>query len=68
PDFKRGCEAWILAGGAHHVSFSRAVTFEHLDTFANMVGIEVVRIGADTTIPGLRNELRWNDVGFGSLR
>jgi L-arabinose isomerase len=33
-----------------------------------MVGIEVVRIGAETTIPALRNELRWNEVGFGSLR
>jgi L-arabinose isomerase len=68
PDFKRGCEAWILAGGAHHVSFSRAVSMTHLETFAEMVGIELVRIGADTTISGLKNELRWNDAAFGSMR
>ncbi|HET7503938.1 MAG TPA: L-arabinose isomerase [Kofleriaceae bacterium] len=68
PDFKRGCEAWILAGGAHHVSTSRAVSVAHLQELANMVGIELVHIGAHTEIAALRNELRWNDVAFGSLR
>ena len=68
PDFKRGCEAWILAGGAHHVSFSRAVEMSHLEAFADMVGIELVHIGAETTIAALRNELRWNDVAYGSMR
>jgi L-arabinose isomerase len=68
PDFKRGCEAWILAGGAHHVSFSRAVSIAHLETFADMVGIELVHIGAHTSISALRNELRWNDAAFGSQR
>jgi L-arabinose isomerase len=68
PDFKRGCEAWILAGGAHHVSHSRAVSFAHLEDFANMVGIELVHIGAETTMAGLRNELRWNDVAYRSMR
>jgi L-arabinose isomerase len=68
PDFKRGCEAWILAGGAHHVSHSRAVSFEHLEDFANMVGIELVHIGAETTMTGLRNELRWNDAAYRSMR
>ena len=68
PDFKRGCEAWILAGGAHHVSFSRAVTVQHLQNFAEMIGIELVHIGAQTDITRFKNELRWNDVAFGSLR
>jgi len=68
PDFKRGCEAWLLAGGAHHVSFSRAVTVSHLEDFANMVGIELVRIGTGTDLAALRNELRWNDVAFGASR
>jgi L-arabinose isomerase len=66
PDFKRGCEAWILAGGAHHVSHSRAVSIEHLEDFASMAGIELVHIGADTSIPQLRKELRWNDAAFGT--
>ena len=33
-----------------------------------MVGIELVHIGADTQIPTLKNELRWNDVAYGSTR
>jgi L-arabinose isomerase len=68
PDFKRGCEGWILAGGAHHVSFSRAVTAAHLEDFAGMLGIELVRIGADTDLRALRNELRWNDVAYAGRR
>jgi L-arabinose isomerase len=68
PDFKRGCEGWIRAGGAHHVSFSRAVTAAHLEDFAGMLGIEMVRIGADTDLRALRNELRWNDVAYASPR
>jgi L-arabinose isomerase len=68
PDFKRGCEAWILAGGAHHVSFSRAVTFAHLEDFAAMTGIELVHIGAGTEMAALRNELRWNDAAYGMTR
>ena len=66
PDFKRGCEAWILAGGAHHVSFSRAVSIAHLEDFALMAGIELVHIGADTNLSALRNELRWNDAAYGT--
>jgi L-arabinose isomerase len=64
PDFKRSCEAWILAGGAHHTSFSPALTAEHLKDFAAMAGIEFIRIGTGTEIPALENELRWNDVAY----
>jgi L-arabinose isomerase len=65
PDFKRGCEAWILAGGGHHTSFSRAVTAEQMENLAGMMGVELVRIGHDTQIPMLKKELRWNDAAFG---
>jgi len=68
PDFKRGCQGWLLAGGAHHVSFSRAVTAAHLEDFAAMLGIEMVRIGADTDLRALRNELRWNNAAYASPR
>jgi L-arabinose isomerase len=64
PDFKRSCEAWILAGGAHHTSFSLALTAEHLRDFAAMAGIEFIRIGTGTDIPSLENELRWNDAAY----
>ncbi len=64
PDFKRGCEGWILAGGAHHTAFSYDVTAAHLEDFAGMVGIEFIRIGTGTDLSGLRNELRWNDAAY----
>jgi len=64
PDFQRGCQAWLLAGGAHHTSFSRAVTAEQLEDFAGILGVECVRIGRDTSISALKNELRWNDAAF----
>jgi L-arabinose isomerase len=68
PDFKRGCQAWILAGGGHHVSFSRAVTISHLEDFAAMAGIELIHIGEDTDLRALENELRWNDASYGNGR
>ena len=64
PDFKRACEAWILAGGAHHCAHSRALGIEHIRDFAAAAGVELIAIGADTQIAALRNELRWNDVAY----
>ena len=64
PDLKRGAQAWLLAGGAHHTSFSQAVTAEQLEDFAGLLGVECVRIGADTNLRQLKNELRWNDAAY----
>jgi L-arabinose isomerase len=64
PDFKRGCEAWILAGGAHHAGFSLALSADHLEDFAGMVDLECIRIEAGTDLAALRNELRWNDAAY----
>jgi L-arabinose isomerase len=64
PDFRRGCQAWLLAGGGHHTSFSRAVTATELEDLASVLGVECVRIGHDTDLAALKNELRWNDAAF----
>jgi len=61
PDFKRSCQAWLLAGGAHHTSFSQAVTSEQLEDLAGLLGVEYVRIGHGTDLAELKKELRWND-------
>jgi L-arabinose isomerase len=60
PSLKIGAAAWIYAGGAHHTGFSQALTMEHMVDFAEIAGLEVVRIDADTKIFQLRQELRWN--------
>ena len=64
PDMRTGCAAWILAGGAHHTCYSQNLTTEHLQDFAEMAGIELVRIGKGTTIPDIKNELWWNEVYY----
>jgi L-arabinose isomerase len=64
PDMKTGCAAWIYAGGAHHTAYSQNLTAEHLQDFADMAGLEFLRIGKNTTLDQFRNELRWNDVAY----
>ena len=64
PSLKVAAAAWIYAGGAHHTSYSRALTFEHLEDFAEIAGIELLRIGKDTTIEQFRKELRWNETSY----
>jgi L-arabinose isomerase len=64
PDMNTGCAAWILAGGAHHTVYSQNLTKEHLQDFAEMANIEMITIGKGSTIPNLKNELRWNEVYY----
>ena len=64
PDLKTGAAAWILAGGAHHTSFSYDLTSQQMVDWADAMGIESVVIDKDTTIRGLKNELRWNSVSY----
>ena len=64
PDMQTGCAGWIYSGGAHHTCYSQNLTSEHLQDFADMAGIEFVLIGNGTTIPQLRNELRWNEACY----
>ncbi|MGZ3873494.1 MAG: L-arabinose isomerase [Mucilaginibacter sp.] len=64
PDMKTGCAAWIYAGGAHHTAYSQNLTAEHLQDFADMAGLEFIRIGKETKLDQLRNELRWNEAVY----
>ena len=49
-----------MAGGSHHTVLSRALGTEVIADFAEMTGIELLVIDADTTIRGFGRELRWN--------
>lgn len=64
PDFKTACQAWILAGGAHHTGYSYAVTTEMLEDFATIAGIELVTIDADTRLSDFKQTLRNNEVYY----
>ncbi|MEX2566892.1 MAG: L-arabinose isomerase [Cyclobacteriaceae bacterium] len=65
PDFKTGCAAWILAGGAHHTCFSQNLSKEVLLDFAEMAGIEAIIIDEKTEIRKLKQELIWSDASYG---
>jgi L-arabinose isomerase len=64
PDMKTGCAAWIYAGGAHHTAYSQSLTAEHLRDFADIAGMEFLRIGKDTRLDQFRKELRWNEAAY----
>jgi L-arabinose isomerase len=64
PSLRGAAEAWILAGGAHHTSFSFIVTAENLVDWSEMTGIECVLINNSTTSLAFRNELRWNEMAW----
>lgn len=62
PDLPTAAQAWILAGGAHHTVYSRALAKEHLIDLAEMMGVECLIIDADTDIRSFKNELALTEV------
>ncbi len=64
PNLKIAAAAWIYAGGAHHTGFSQALTMEHMQDFAEIAGIELVRIHDSTKLHELRRELMWSDAAY----
>lgn len=62
PDFTTSTECWLSAGGPHHTVLSTAVTAEHLTDLAEMLGVELALIGADTRTGQFLKELRWNNA------
>ena len=63
PDLKVAAAAWIYAGGSHHPTFSQALTTAHFEDLAEMWGVELVVIDAETRLRDFKNILRWNDAG-----
>ena len=45
PDFEKGTEKWIYAGGAHHAVVSTALVREDIELFAKLTGCELITIG-----------------------
>lgn len=64
PSLSEAAEAWILAGGAHHTSFSYDITEEQMMDWAEMAQIECVLINKNTDLLRFKNELRWNDMAW----
>ena len=64
PNFEIGTQAWILAGGTHHTSFSFALSQEYLEDYSEFLGIEMVAIDNDTKIRQFKELLRTNEVYY----
>jgi L-arabinose isomerase len=57
PDFTTGLEGWLWSGGAHHTGYSTQIGSEHLQVYADLAGIEFVRIGRGTSLEQVRSQL-----------
>ena len=57
PDFTTGLEGWLWAGGAHHTGYSTQLGAEHLQVYADLLGIEFIRIGKETRLEHVRTQL-----------
>lgn len=64
PDLRTSAESWLTAGAPHHTVLSTAVGTEELSDLADMLGVELVVIDAETTTRRLTKELRWNQAYY----
>ena len=64
PDLETSATTWILAGGAHHTSFSMALNTEYMEDLTEMFGIELMIIDHKTSISEFKKELRSNEVYY----
>jgi L-arabinose isomerase len=64
PDLPRAAEAWLTAGGPHHTVLAYPLDVETFADFAEMTGIELVVVDADTEPYRLAKELRWNQAYY----
>ena len=64
PSFEIGAAAWMMAGGTHHSCFSYDLTPEYWEDYAEIADIEMVRIGADTTLEGIKRDLKINEIYY----
>ena len=62
PDLCTGAKMWILTGGAHHTVLSYDATAQMLEDWAEMMDIEYVHIGKETTMEGLKQQLLLADL------
>ena len=62
PNLRDGAKLWILAGGAHHTVLSFDADAQMLADWAELMGIEFVHIGKDTTYEGLKQQLALGEL------
>jgi L-arabinose isomerase len=64
PSLSTSAESWLTAGGPHHTAMTSSLTREHLTDLAEMLGVELLVIDADTTTSQFAKEMRWNQAYY----
>ncbi len=64
PHLEIAAQTWILAGGAHHTVFSKSITTEYIEDFAEIVGLELLIIDNETSVRDFKNQIKWNEVYY----
>ncbi|WP_327590163.1 L-arabinose isomerase [Nonomuraea sp. NBC_00507] len=64
PNLRTSTESWLTAGAPHHTVLSTAVGRAELTDLADMLGVELLVIDADTTTERFTKELRWNQAYY----
>ncbi|WP_418498223.1 L-arabinose isomerase [Flagellimonas sp.] len=64
PNLDVAATAWIYAGGAHHTVYSQALNTEYMEDFADIFGIELLVIDADTKIRSFKDQLHANEAYY----
>jgi L-arabinose isomerase len=64
PSLEVAGAAWIHAGGAHHSVYTQGIDLDIITDFAEIAGLELVVIGADTELRSFKQELRSNAVYY----
>jgi L-arabinose isomerase len=64
PGLGTAAEAWLIAGGSHHTVLTTSLGLEPLRDFAQIAGLELVVIDAETKIGRFADELRWNQAYY----
>lgn len=58
------CVGLIAWGAPHHTALTSSLIREHLTDLADMIGVELLVIDADTTAGQFGKEIRWNQAYY----
>ncbi len=64
PNLETSTECWLTAGGPHHTVLSTAVDAAEFSDLADILGVELASITAETTWSRFRDELRSNQAYY----
>ena len=64
PSLEVSAESWIYAGGSHHTVMTTALDIEVMQDFAEIAGVELLEINAETNAQVVRHNIRWNSAAL----